>query len=81
MGKLNDDELENVSGGHASENSQLAGTLGYFPDPVYLERKLLEFDIGSNLSDYEPNEYYDNHTGERLTHEEVMKLIESKKKK
>ncbi len=80
MMKINDDELENVSGGSWEENRQFLDILGT-ADPKKLESLLYaEYKIQADLFNSPMrNIYTDTYAHKPMTHEEVIKRLEESK--
>ena len=81
MMKINDDELENVSGGSWEETSQLRRLLHAGNSNALLEHFLELRGIEAMFFEEQnlPNEYVDKVTGKCLTHEEVIKRLAKSK--
>ena len=80
MMKINDDELENVSGGSWEENRQFLDILGT-ADPKKLESLLYaKYGIQADLFNCPMrNIYTDTYAHKPMTHEEVIKRLEESK--
>ena len=79
MMKINDDELENVSGGSWDENRQFRDLLGT-DDPKKIESWLrAQYGIQANLFKIGNNRYTDIYANKCMTHEEVIKRIKESK--
>ncbi len=77
--KLNDDDLENVSGGTYGQTRELSEIIG--EDPIYLSKILLwKYQIKSKLLLSKENLYWDAISREEMTHDEVLKRISAMKR-
>jgi len=80
MMKINDDELENVSGGSWDENRQFLDILGT-ADPKKLESLLYaKYGIQADIFNGPMrNIYTDTYAHKSMTHEEVIKRLKESK--
>ena len=74
MVKINDDDLENVSGGTVEESGDLVRRLRT-NDLKSLHEMLGNYGIRAELSSTEGNKYWDINTGDEMSHGEVINKI------
>ncbi len=77
MMKLNDDDLENVSGGTLPETAKIVASLRR---PNISEKNLLnllkdKYNIGAELSYSDENKYWDTDTNQKLSIDDVLDRI------
>ena len=81
IGSLDDEALDNVSGGNRLENIELARELGVVLDTKTIKAELMKYHIAANLFDerFIQDRFLDTETGKQLQMADVVNKIRTTK--